>query len=290
MKLPAIPKIPKMPKFSKEDLREKLPFQPRREFVMSDSEHPVDAAAMEYRPSTGYVAPQPAVQSAPQAPQYRDIDHEMPFRQEMVYPGGGARVPYAAGGQARSEYAGSWPPPPAHAQPVQEPIQAPAAPQPQAVPPAFAQAEYYVPRHQPNAQYAQPYYAYQQPYGYPAPGTYPQQPQQTPAPGAAAPRQAQPMKKTSAKGNQPGLAVRLAAVAGALLPKAGVKDKSRSAAAPRQAQSSPTNATVNGYQPSRQPNAPTVMGPVERRYFVWSASIVAGLVLTVISFIYACAA
>ena len=65
MKLPSIPKIPKMPKLSAEELREKLPFQPRREFVMSDSEHPENGAGMDYRPSTGYIPPQHRLCASP---------------------------------------------------------------------------------------------------------------------------------------------------------------------------------------------------------------------------------
>ena len=297
MKLPSIPKIPKMPRLSAEELREKLPFQPRREFVMSDSEHPENGAGMDYRPSTGYIPPQAPAEPRPVPQSYQNIDHEMPFRQEMVYPGGGARVPYAAGGQARAEYTGSWPPPRQAYTPAPEPQPQPhTPPQQENVPSAFARAEYYVPRqsYQPSPDFARPpvytapprqdppFYAPQQ--GYTAPQRAPQ----------AAPAQPKPASKKP----QPGLGIRLAAIAGSLLPKKNNAQPkaSRPAAQPRQTPGHPPqgNGPAAGYQPPHRP-APAqpvrpAVSPVELKYYVWSGSIVAGLLLTVVSFIYACAA
>jgi len=295
MKMPSIPKIPKI---SMDDIRERLPFQPRREFVLQDSEHPDNAAAMEYRPSTGYPTPETAPVS-PARP-YGNIDHEMPFQQEMVYPGGVRRVPYAAGGQARMEYTGSWPPPnPQAAQPdaPRPPVQ---TPRQEPVPPAFAQAEYYVPRqnYRPSPEYAQPryYHAPPQQTGPVAQTAYPGAPQaahsQTP------PRQTGSQKPTE-KTNQPGFPVKLAAMVGALLPRKRAPQSgqpSRPPEAPRQTQhyAAMNNGAAQGYYAPRQPVSPPpqrpALRPLELKYYIWSGSIVAGLLLTVVSFIYACAA
>lgn len=299
MKLPSIPKMPnmpKMPRLSKEELREKLPFQPRREFVMSDSEHPMDAAAMEYRPSSGYVAPQPPVQPQPQPRAYRDIDQEMPFQQEMVYPGGGNRVPYATGGQARTEYTGSWPPPNPHIVPP-EPSRVPVQPPRQEpIPPVFSQAEYYVPRqnYRPSPEFAQPRYYSEPPRQsayVPPQAAYPHAPQAPQRPSA-------PRQDSAERKPQPGFGVKLAAMAGALLPK---KSKAQPKQPPRPTQPSrqtPNYAAMNSsaaqstYAPQQpvpqQPQRPALR-PMELKYYIWSGSIVAGLLLTAISFIYACA-
>lgn len=282
-KIPKMPQMPKIPKLSGEELREKLPFQSRREFVMHDSEHPVDASAMEYRPSTGYVAPQAPVPPQPDPMHaYRNIDHELPFQQEMVYPGGGQRIPYAAGGQARPEYAGSWPPPPpAPAPKTRQPY---TPPRREPVPPAFAQAEYYVPRqnYRPSEEFAQPrYYAEpprpQQPHAPAQPYYPPQQP----------PRNSKPAQKKP----QPGFGVRLAAIAGALLPKREKSPADARAQRPQPQYVQP-GQSAPGYPPQQgmppRPQRPAV-GATELKYYIWSGSIVAGLVLTVVSFIYACA-
>lgn len=294
MKLPSIPKIPKMPKLSAEELREKLPFQSRREFVMADREHPENGAGMEYRPSTGYVPPQAPAQAQPAPQAYRNIDNEMPFQQEMVYPGGGHRVPYAAGGQARTEYTGTWPPPQPTYAPAPEPAPSYTPPQRETVPPAFAQAEYYVPRqnYHPSAQYAQP-------------PVYATAPRQTWAPDmqgyASQPPKnntvPQQPRKSPEKRPQPGLGLRLAAIAGSLLPKRSktAPKPPRQTAPPRQTQEyAHENGAAPGYYPPQrsappQPVRPAV-SPVELKYYIWSGSIVAGLLLTVVSFIYACAA
>lgn len=299
MKLPSIPKmgkmpqIPKIPKFSGEELREKLPFQSRREFVMHDSEHPVDAAAMEYRPSTGYTPPQAPVPPSVPPHAYRNIDNELPFQQEMVYPGGGVRVPYAAGGQARPEYAGSWPPPPPTAAPTYEVRQPYAPPQQESMPSAFAQAEYYVPRqnYRPAPEYAQPrYYA-----------EHPRQPIYTPSqpyyPNAQAPRPQVPKQpknaKPAAKKQQPGIGVRLAAIVGGLLPKKGASPSRPRRPQQRENYAPQGNAVpdypINQHHMPPRPQRPAV-SPMEMKYYIWSGSIMAGLALTVISFIYACAA
>ena len=239
--------------------------------------------------------PQAPPQPQPRPQSYQNIDQELPFQQEMVYPGGRNRVPYAAGGQARTEYTGSWPPPPPQAYtPAPEPRQPYSPPQRETVPPAFAQAEYYVPRqnYQPSAQYAQPHVYATPPRQTWAPENQehkPQAPEQTTVPRHP--------RKNEDKTAQPGLGVRLMAVAGALLPKKSKAESkpSRPAAQPQHSRSQPqSGGPVPGYNAPQRSAPPQPVRPaissVEMKYYIWSGSIVAGLLLTVVSFIYACAA
>lgn len=275
-------KLPTMPKLSMEKLKEKLP-QPRREFVLYDSEHPEDGTDMEYHPSTGYPAP-PVENRAQPASSIQENGYD-PFQRNTVYPGGQARVPYAAGGAARTvQPGGVWPPEPTYSgYTAQQTAAPPVREQPprQNYAPAYGyvQPEYETYQvYKPQARYAQPGYAQPPRYdGYPA---------------AARTQAARPQPQPK---QQPGLGVRVAAVIGALLPKREPRRPARPESSRPQAQPQAPYAPYQQsyqqpYQAQSAPPARQSLRPGELKYYIWSGSIVAGLALTVISFIYACAA